>query len=760
MAVSKLQVFLASRFEEFQDLRRTLKRQLNDIKNPPVEVVDLNDNLVDPHPPLERCYQAVTDSDLFVLLVGDTYGGSPKGKKESYTHLEHRRALNEGKIILPFVIGQGYVPKPEFRQIENDALKKWLAEIEDRHTPGYFDLASGLDYLAGAIVQRIRDHLGESFLDDDISEPDGVDDEIPIGLEPIIKRAQLFTAPQMSAEELQSRQPLKMLARNHSKEALRALDLGFRNIAIHHLRQAVQLVPLDVVLGYWLARLLVASGGRRACEKGKRTALRCSKVSAAEENENELETMACLLLVARASERLDDLEGAREFARKANEKAPYHWLAKVEYARQLALAGDQVGALKLAKEAFWLQPHSIARVQKDPAFRGLGNSFADFRVELRQTVTDEVREIFRVEGLIREFAYRLGISQPVAPQVHEFADSINDQSHTLNRLIQRGQLSLKSSLQILQQSAIRLSTDNNGFSFNSDNGLTPATKLRIEEAVRTEQCKVTELGAQRSEELRKAKHLSDQQTAIAIGGGLGSVAFFAIAIIALYAGAAAIGVVLIVIIVLGLLITWTWYQSFGTTHSKTLRTIKQNDYELLRLKNGLTEVQTILNNFNARQSQLLVNTATFCKLVDQFETRGLKRVAFELAPPVDRKGAEGMVRTDSVKASSLGLEIDDQLLPIELRFLSESSSPKSKYWLARRHRANATERLSRSLAYFYKIQVNTIYLYKNGSQSGPFPIAHVRAWLKAGRVKETDQAWYEGASEWMPLSSVLDFIEY
>lgn len=52
------------------------------------------------------------------------------------------------------------------------------------------------------------------------------------------------------------------------------------------------------------------------------------------------------------------------------------------------------------------------------------------------------------------------------------------------------------------------------------------------------------------------------------------------------------------------------------------------------------------------------------------------------------------------------------------------------------------------------IRASNIYIYRNGKQHGPYPIEHVRSWLANGQVLASDLACYEGASEWVPLSSV------
>ncbi|MCU1268355.1 MAG: hypothetical protein JWM21_4673 [Acidobacteria bacterium] len=750
-----MRIFLASSFEEFQDLRRALKDQLNQIKKPVIQTVDLNDNAADPSPALSRCYREVEDSNLFVLLVGERYGGQPRAQEESYTHLEYKRALKSRKTILPFIIGYGCVPKPGLRQLKNDKLEKWVAAIEERHTTAYYDLTLGSDLVAGFIVQQVRDIL---YVAEDFGNLEEIaEDTEQIFEDTLIKRERLSNAPMMSTHERNSGHPLKLLARNHAGEALRAFDLGLPEVAFEHLSQAVELVPLDVVLGYWLARLLVASALLRNCTKARRIALRCAQVAAAEDDERELDTMACLLIAARASEALGDLESALESARKAYEKVPHHWMSKVEYGRQLAFSGEKEAALKQVQEAFWLQPYSISRVQSDAAFTGLGNHFTQFRGRLRQTVTEEVSELVGLERLIREFGVRRGIQYKQTDPVLEFTVVANDRT-TMNDLIQTAKLSLKSSLKILQLSATSLSAANDAFRFDSSKGLTSEVKLSIEESIQTKRRKVETLTAEQAEANRRAKRLHDQRMRVAMAGGVGAALFLAIAMMAVYADVLWIAVLFFIGIPLSLLGAWAWYQSASTTHSQISTTIARRNREIQQLKTSLRDLDSDMQSFLLHQSQLLQDTATFCKLVEHFEIKGLRRIPFSPAPPIDRKNATGVVRTDLAKASSFGFDRDDQLLPVHLRFLAGSTEPKSKYWLVRRLKVGTDETLSRSAAYFGGITVESIYLYKDGIQSGPFSIAEMRALAAAGQAQATDQAWFEGASDWVPLSSVPGFI--
>lgn len=47
-----------------------------------------------------------------------------------------------------------------------------------------------------------------------------------------------------------------------------------------------------------------------------------------------------------------------------------------------------------------------------------------------------------------------------------------------------------------------------------------------------------------------------------------------------------------------------------------------------------------------------------------------------------------------------------------------------------------------------------IFIQHNGQQTGPFPIEHVRAGLANGTYQSSDLAWHEGASGWLPLSTI------
>src|SRR5450759_2380814 len=47
-----------------------------------------------------------------------------------------------------------------------------------------------------------------------------------------------------------------------------------------------------------------------------------------------------------------------------------------------------------------------------------------------------------------------------------------------------------------------------------------------------------------------------------------------------------------------------------------------------------------------------------------------------------------------------------------------------------------------------------IHIARNGQPMGPFSLEEVNRQLAAGTLSVSDQAWYEGAAGWAPLSTV------
>ncbi|HEX4139360.1 MAG TPA: DUF4339 domain-containing protein [Candidatus Methylacidiphilales bacterium] len=52
----------------------------------------------------------------------------------------------------------------------------------------------------------------------------------------------------------------------------------------------------------------------------------------------------------------------------------------------------------------------------------------------------------------------------------------------------------------------------------------------------------------------------------------------------------------------------------------------------------------------------------------------------------------------------------------------------------------------------------TLYLSQNGERMGPFTLDQVHELARTGQVRDTDLAWYDGQTTWVPLRDVPGFV--
>src|SRR5690606_31587942 len=110
MALLKTAVFVASRFQEFAQLRELLRRKIADYPVVDFAPVDLNDGSGSHRLRVEMCFGYVRRSECMIQLVVDSYGSLAAGFDKSFTHLEYEEATREGAStrVLVFMIGESY----------------------------------------------------------------------------------------------------------------------------------------------------------------------------------------------------------------------------------------------------------------------------------------------------------------------------------------------------------------------------------------------------------------------------------------------------------------------------------------------------------------------------------------------------------------------------------------------------------------------------------------------------------------------------
>lgn len=423
MSILKTAVFLASRFDEFADLRRKIKGLINDYPKLQFTTIDLNDGSVSHRAPLVECLANVRRSEFMILLLGDTYGNLAPKEDKSFTHLEYLEALKEGSgtRVLVFGIGESY-RDGRFAFSEDPRLSGWQREIEANHTVGFFDPDVPVEDIAKSIFEKLLaalyemrfgevavdsfgdaseelfDALNDGSLQDD-SEISKLDERNARGPS-LVGGRELFTNTMDALT-----QPAAVAALEQREEAQRALDIGQYGVAVSHLKRALELKPLELISNYWLAQLYVALGHKVKAHEAMTMAERAGRI--AESDDLPIRASSAYIIAARAAHLAGHTSEALEYTKKAVEVSPRFAHAHVELARQYALSGANQEALSSIREAFNILPRSLREVSVDPVFRPMRKDINGLIEEIKARVASDVKDLVRVEG---DIAYLVGES--------------------------------------------------------------------------------------------------------------------------------------------------------------------------------------------------------------------------------------------------------------------------------------------------------------------------------------------------------------
>jgi uncharacterized protein DUF4062/SIR2-like protein len=167
-----LRVFISSTMKDLVNERDAVSRKLRDFNFDPVNAESW---LPDGSKSWERIASELETSDLFVLLLGESYGWKPTaGPKAdlglSVTEIEYREARDQGIPVLPFVKNLPYgTDSTSDDAKQRDAFRERVREWEQGFFAGRFDLASDLaNNVAKALVEvltrefqraRVRERL-------------------------------------------------------------------------------------------------------------------------------------------------------------------------------------------------------------------------------------------------------------------------------------------------------------------------------------------------------------------------------------------------------------------------------------------------------------------------------------------------------------------------------------------------------------------------------------------------------------------------
>lgn len=407
-------VFVSSRFDEFRELRRLLRERLGQNRLIPCRVVDHSENYPDTHPPLARSLDAARASDVFVLLVGDTYGTIPPGHDRSYTELEYEAASGRpgNAIVLAYFFdGPGHGPS-------DGMVAAFRERIRASHVHAQYRLADDLRTAAIDITQEVLLHLlpfaPPGAPDDDTVpwlEGDGGDDDVVTAALAAARDRRIDDHPALRLDDdgMDGLKNIQVLARpsltaamEQRNEAVRAIGIGERRWAIWHLQHALRHRPLDLPSLYWCAHLRLASLRREDAHRALPLALRAARIAEKDLSPpaSQIPVAACYMLAARAAGSLENAAAGVEFATRAQDAAGYYWRTHVEAARQHALARDVDASMKQLERAFYLRPGVLEAFRGDPAFRRCQKEYAALQRMIRDRTRGEVDDVVLAEELL------------------------------------------------------------------------------------------------------------------------------------------------------------------------------------------------------------------------------------------------------------------------------------------------------------------------------------------------------------------------
>jgi hypothetical protein len=438
----KLEVFIASRFDEFGDLRERLVQRL--AKTRCMAPVDLNDGRARHAPPLAECLSRVQRADLLVLLLGESYGPPAPRKTKSFTHLEYEEAAREGsktrvlayRVRRAAAAGAGGTPVPE----------AWLAELEEAHTLAPLDGTKEPDVLVSEIMEQVTLALFELYLgevseegdaaDDDPEPPDDTFDDSEVesleaaeagarGIAASVTEAAAAGKPDFALSH-----PAATASLEQRSEAERAILLREFGIAILHLKKALELRPLDGLANFWLARLYLALGRHARYGQAANLAERAANI--ASEARLPYRAAAAHLLAARIFTELEDTRAAHDSVNRALEQKPDFAKAHLERARIFCREGARTEGVSAVRQAFQHHSRSLYLALRDPHLRPI-------RRELRELLRAETAHwIDDVERLLGNERILAGLAGEDVPEI----DVDTEAASGLTRLRQLGQQSI------------------------------------------------------------------------------------------------------------------------------------------------------------------------------------------------------------------------------------------------------------------------------------------------------------------------------
>ena len=399
MATIKKEIFLASRFEEFKEIREKLSEKITVYNF--MEAIDLNDNQSSHRSPLEESLFHARKAEIMILLVGETYGTVPEGEKKSYTNLEYAEAAQESSNtrVLVICIGEPYAGKFIEYSKTDTKLKEWQIELEKNHRLSKFGNKDNTDEIVEKIMIMLLSSVYELNPDEDlilvrdeelyledISNDDNFlhDEEVDF-LDNRLSEQNDIDITDTSDDKTEGFEllkiPGKLAALEQKKEAQIAIEIQDYYTARMHLKKALEFRPLDFETNYWLAKLYVASAKKNLFFEIEEYLLRAAKI-AMQEN-NKFKASHCYQLIIQASIFSDKENEGRKYIELAEEITPNFARLYYEKAKFLLYFGHKKEAKHALSQAMNIRMEILKEIARDPFFLEYQDVISELKIEMK-----------------------------------------------------------------------------------------------------------------------------------------------------------------------------------------------------------------------------------------------------------------------------------------------------------------------------------------------------------------------------------------
>lgn len=156
-----MRVFVSSTYRNLASYRETLRLAL---QKSGLTFLGMEHFAAQDAPPLETCLQEVDEADVYLGVVGNTYGSSPPGDDLSYTELEYMRARDRGIPCIILIISDDAsvrVGNVDLDAGRNDHLRDFRDRLLQVHTVDRFTDENEAAWMALAAIRKLETRIRE-----------------------------------------------------------------------------------------------------------------------------------------------------------------------------------------------------------------------------------------------------------------------------------------------------------------------------------------------------------------------------------------------------------------------------------------------------------------------------------------------------------------------------------------------------------------------------------------------------------------------